>query len=401
MSTRTAGPTTKHAQQRIGLLDTLRGFALFGIVITNAVHVMALWTIPDGSSTDGVGHTLDRLTEATVEALFAGRFYLLFALLFGYSFTLQISAAERVGASVNTRLWRRCLALLLVGVLHLALLWVGDVLAPYALACMVLIVLRGLRPWSAAALGVILYFGWSCWTLLPSAAGPLALLSGVIEQPRIHDGYAGGFIDTFTTQVSLAPGFFLLVLFTNGVPSLGMFLLGMAAGKRGILADAESVSRWAGYALWTGLSVGLPISAVTFADTMGWWQAPMYWAGIQDLVNPLMTVAYLAAIVLLARCPAGRSASEWLGGAGRIAATNYITQSLVFMVIYTGYGFALADEIPIRWVVVLALCTFAGQVFVSRWWLRGHPYGPVEWILRMVTYWAVPPWRSSRLDSRT
>ncbi|MGW4284007.1 DUF418 domain-containing protein, partial [Nocardia sp. NPDC004750] len=340
-------------------------------------------------------------SRATVEALFAGRFFLLFALLFGYSFTLQIAAAERAGVSVNARLLRRCLALLVVGLLDVLLLWVGDVLALYALAGLVLIALRGVRPWFAVTLGAVLYLGWSCWALLPADTGPLPMLSRVIEQPRIHDGYAGGFIDTFTTQVSLAPGVFLLVLFTHGVPSLGMFLVGMAAGKREILADTVVLERWTRLALWAGLGFGLPVSTVTFVETMKWCQAPAYWAGVQDLANPLLTVAYTAAIMLITRSSTGRWVSKWLAGAGRIAATNYIIQSLVLAVLYTGYGFALADEVPIRWVVVLALCTFAGQLVVSRWWLREHPYGPVEWVLRLATYRTVPPWRRPRFGGRT
>ncbi|MGA6209491.1 DUF418 domain-containing protein [Nocardia testacea] len=395
MSTRTAHPAMQSSRERITLLDVMRGFALLGIVVTNAVHAMAMWTIPDCTPTGGIGHTLDRLAEATVEALFAGRFYLLFALLFGYSFTLQIAAAERARVSANARLLRRCAALLFIGVLDVLLLWVGDVLALYALACLVLLALRGVRPWFAATLGAALYIGWSCWGLFPVGTGPLPMLSRVIEQPRIHDGYSGGFMDTFTTQVSLAPGFFLLVLFTHGVPSLGMFLIGMAAGKRRILTDAATLARWTRRALWAGLVLGLPVSASTFADAIGWWQAPDYWAWIQDLTNPIATGAYIAALVHITRFPAGRRVSEWLAGAGRIAATNYITQSLVLTVLYTGYGFALADEMPIRWVVVLALCTFAGQLLASRWWLNRHPYGPVEWVLRLATYRTVPPWRSS------
>jgi len=397
MPTRTGTPTAEVPIQRIVMLDALRGFALFGIVVTNAVHAMAMWTLPDPSRPGGAGDTLDRAASAVVEALFAGRFYLLFALLFGYSFTVQIAAAQRVGASVRSRLLRRCAALFVVGMVDLFLLWVGDVLALYGLACLVLIALRGVRPRVAAALGALLCLGWSVWGLLPAGASPLASLSSVVEQPRIHDGYAGSLVDALGTQLTLAPGFFLLVLFTHGVPSLGMFLLGMAAGKRGMLTDTELLGRWAPRVLLAGLAVGIPVSAMTFAATMGWWQAPSQWSGIQQLANPLMTLAYLAAVVLVVRLSRGTGV-VWLAAGGRIAATNYIVQSVVSSVLYTGYGFALADQVPTRWVVVIALGTFTLQLLASSWWLRRYRYGPVEWVLRGITYWTIPSWRHSPPD---
>ena len=63
------------------------------------------------------------------------------------------------------------------------------------------------------------------------------------------------------------------------------------------------------------------------------------------------------------------------------------------MVVYTGYGFALADDIPPLGVVGIGLLTFAAQLALSSWWLRGHPYGPIEWVLRAATYLTVPAWR--------
>ena len=107
-----------------------------------------------------------------MEALFSGRFYLLFAFLFGYSFTLQIAAAQRAGVSANPRLLRRCAALLVIGLAHVFLLWIGDILTLYAFLCQFLILLRWLRPRAYGA-----QLALSHWWLRGRAYGPVEWLS--------------------------------------------------------------------------------------------------------------------------------------------------------------------------------------------------------------------------------
>ena len=124
-----------------------------------------------------------------------------------------------------------------------------------------------------------------------------------------------------------------------------MFLIGMAAGKRNLFADPDTLRRWALRALVIGFGLGLPISAMTFAETMTWWHAPAVIHGLQILVNPAMTFAYVAVILLAAQSARLGRYTALLAPAGRMAATNYIGQSIVLMLVYTGYGLALADDL--------------------------------------------------------
>ncbi|WP_446222819.1 DUF418 domain-containing protein [Nocardia sp. IBHARD005] len=379
---------------RLAELDILRGFALFGILITNVVVATTLWSAV-GTREHPVlrfGGTVDLLVRATVDALFAGRFYLLFAFLFGYSFTLQIAAAQRAGASPVRRLLRRCAALMVIGLVHVYLLWIGDILTLYAFLCLTLIALRKLRPRTAVIVGVVLYVTWSAWTFLPGPTGVLAF-GEFVDLPAISADYTADFASTFAAQTALAPAFLLLIWFSQGVPSLAMFLIGMAAGKRNLFADPETLRRWSFRALTLGFGLGLPISAMTFAESMTWWDAPAAIHGLQFLVNPAMTFAYVAAILLAAQSAGLGRCTALLAPAGRMAATNYIGQSIVLMLVYTGYGLALADTIEPLAVIAIALLTFAAQLWLSAWWLRGHRYGPVEWSLRAATYLTLPPWR--------
>ncbi|MFF2084396.1 DUF418 domain-containing protein [Nocardia sp. NPDC058176] len=389
--------------RRIAEVDMLRGLALFGILVTNAVVATTLWSVY-GTKDEPVlrfDGAVDQVVRATVDALFSGRFYLLFAFLFGYSFTLQIAAARRAGVAPTRRLLRRCLALMVIGAVHVWLLWFGDILTLYAFLCLILIALRKLRPRTAVITGVVLYTLWSALSFLPGDNSSILALGQIIDLPALAAGYTGSFAKTFDAQAGLAPIFVLVIWFIQGVPSLAMFLIGMAAGKRNLFDDADTLRRWAPRVLVIGLGLGLPISALTFADKMSWWNAPSLIAGLQQLVNPAMTFAYIAAIVLAAQSARTARATALLALAGRMAATNYIGQSVVLMLVYTGYGFALADDIAPLGVIAIGLLTFAAQLALSAWWLRRHPYGPVEWVLRAATYLSIPAWRRPAEQSPT
>lgn len=379
------------ASQRIAEVDLLRGFALFGILIVNVAVATQLWSF-GGTADDprlGFDGPVDHFVNAVVEALFSGKFYLLFAFLFGYSFTLQIAAAQRAGVPANPRLLRRCGALMVIGLAHVYLLWIGDILTLYAFLCLFLILLRWLEPRTAVIGGAVLYFAWSIWAFLPGSGG-VAELAELFDVAALRAGYTGSIGDTFTMQVSQAPWWIILTWFSQGVPALGMFLIGMAAGKRKLFTDQTTLHRWAPRVFVAGLAVGLPVSAVTFSHRIGWLHPPSYWDGIQQVVNPLMMFAYIAGIIMLTRSARTARYVALLAPAGRMAASNYVMQSVVLMVIYTGYGFGLADDVPPAGVIGIALVTYGAQLAFSHWWLRGHAYGPVEWILRAATYLSIP-----------
>ncbi|MBB5917533.1 uncharacterized protein BJY24_006445 [Nocardia transvalensis] len=382
--------------RRIAEVDMLRGFALFGILVTNAVVVTSLLNLvgPEDDPRPRFDGGIDLLTTGLIDGFFLGRFYLLFAFLFGYSFTLQIAAARRADVSPRARLLRRCGALFAIGLAHVLLLWIGDILTLYAVLCLILILLRTLRPRAAVITGVILYVLYSLPSLFAPTSGGISDLAHLFDLQRLQEGFTGSFSDTLHTQLAFGPLFLLFTWVGQGVPSLALFLLGMAAGKRRLFEDGDLIRRWTPRVLWAGFGVGVPVSLITWAVGAEILRPLPLLPGVQELVNPLMTFAYMAVILRLARSR-WASAVARLAPAGRMAATDYIGQSVVFMLVYSGYGLALADDVPPLAVVGIALVTFAAQLWFSAWWLRGHAYGPVEWVLRAATYLTRPCWRAA------
>jgi len=379
-------------------VDMVRGFALFGILITNAAVLTGVLT-SDGPLTPvrlwSHDQALDRIADGVVHGLFTGRFYLLFAILFGYAFTRQLAAARRAGTVGAWRTIRRCGALLVLGAGHAALLWIGDILMLYGILGLVLLLLHRLSSRSALALGAALYLIFCLFAL---QSEPATQWDHWLRLSELRAGYAGSALDTLGAQLVVAPRFVLLTWIGQGVAALAMFLLGMAAGNSGVLGDSDWLRRYVPGVLWVGLGVGLPVSLMTFADIAGLFRAPGFWPAVQELVNPLMAIAY---VVLLIRWSRRRPwLVTWLAPAGRMAATNYLGQSAVLMLLYSGYGAALATRVSAPVVGAIAVITFVAQLVFSRWWLMRYTYGPVEWGLRAVTYRTTSPTTSRSSQPR-
>ncbi|MBZ3913561.1 DUF418 domain-containing protein [Streptomyces acidiscabies] len=387
------------AAPRIDEVDALRGFALLGILMANVMVVSTLVSIRIDDDSLFVPFTgpVDAAVWTVVTSLFLGKFFLLFSFLFGYSFTLQLEAVKRAGVPALPCLLRRCAALFALGAVHAALLWFGDILTLYALLCVVLVVLRNTRPAITAALGCCVLAALSAdklWTLglFPTGGSDLVWFFDATRDA----GFLGGFHDTLHTQLDVGPRFALEVIWPGqGPQALALFLFGFAAGKRRLLTDTDALRPWLGRVQVAGLLVGGPVAVWAAIAERYDTGLPALLEAVVPITDTLVTAFYIATVVRLCRGRAGRRVITALAPAGRMAATNYVAQSAVFMVLYTGYGFALADDVPALGIVALAALTYAAQLAASAWWLRRHPHGPVEWALRAATYARRPRWRSS------
>src|SRR6185369_3113578 len=130
------------ASERIAALDVLRGFALLGVFIMNMpAFSHSLFAVPEVPP-----RLLDAVVAGLREMLFAGKCNLLFGLVFGVGFAIQMA---RLGEAPRrhraTQVYARRLAFLFfVGLVHAMLIWSGDVLLVYALVGFGLLGLRRL-----------------------------------------------------------------------------------------------------------------------------------------------------------------------------------------------------------------------------------------------------------------
>ena len=384
----TEGPVQR---RRVHDVDALRGFALLGIYLVNITFMASAY--PGNLVNDPSFSTpIDNAARFLVTALFSMKFYLLFSFLFGYSFVLQMDAAERVGASFVPRMLRRSLGLFILGVGHIVLLYGGDILTTYAVVCLVLLAMRRVRDRTALLTSGIIY-AFVVLSLVVSAA----FLDRSMFMPSHNEALLTAAAQTQTMLGTPAEivghhvsGLELLVIQAislQGPTGLAMFLLGMVAARRKLFTGLGNRTALLQRIQWIGFAVGLP-GGVFFALMGG---DTNTWATTVSVVTaPLLTAAYVATLIRIMHAPRGAWVRTALAPAGRIALTNYLGQSLVGIILFSGVGLGLAGQVSPPLLIMIALAVFACQVLVSAGWLRRHRYGPGEYLLRCFTNWSWP-----------
>ncbi|WP_051293622.1 DUF418 domain-containing protein [Pseudoduganella violaceinigra] len=377
---------------RLHHVDALRGFALLGILAVN------IWSFADPYFSSGMNNpryheVLDVAVRFMTTLLFEAKFYLLFSFLFGYSFTLQMAAAERAGAAFRPRMLRRSAGLVVLGVLHGCLLFYGDILNLYGLLCLLLVALHERLRRTAEAGAVLLMVAALMLVVLgvlvmltPEAAAPD--LAGVSAKLAAFHGGAGS---TLAYTSGEFPGIAALLMFGQGPSALAMFLFGLGAGRLGLLQSVDAFRPLVAPILRLGAMLGLG-GALLYAAASAF--APggaliLFATALSYLTAPLLTAAYGVGMMLLFESRYGARVVAALAPMGKLALSNYLLQSLVMALLFTGYGLGLCDKLSPIAVIGLVPVIYLAQMALSAWWTTRHVYGPAEWVLRAITNWNV------------
>jgi uncharacterized protein len=394
--------TPVQEQRRIKSLDVMRGFAVLGILAVNAIYFSAPWQT-------GIDPTLPPLAvdENTLWSWFVMHVFFefkcitLFSMLFGVS--IYLVGGERSDAARGALLRRRLFWLLIFGLIHALLIWYGDILVTYAITGFVVLLVRS---WSARTLmtvGVILY------VLSLLGQGFMALLYGIMPAEKI-----GMIHEEMTAVFSVSPedlarmkaayqgniGAGLqenlntwLTFITNAVFGLtlrtaAVMMIGLSLFKWGFLSG--NAPNWL-YGLMLALC-GVSLALIA-------WQAWLNWQAEFDLIHItargqfantalsiFVSIGYASLFILLVKGGL-RFITEPLAAVGRMAFTNYISQSLIMSTLFWGgRGFGLWGEVdrPTLWVIVLGVWVL--QLIWSPLWLSRFQMGPLEWVWRRLSY---------------
>ena len=384
------GPTT----DRIDLLDALRGFALFGILLANILYWSGWIFMQEPARLALAGEAGMRAQHLFHHAFIDGKFYTLFSLLFGIGFSLQLSRLERRGANGVRIFRRRLLVLLAIGVIHMVAIWDGDILTLYALLGLLLPFFRNCsdrRVLTAAVFlilspiaGVALFqtLGWAPHLAINAWADSLAVRLGGTPQDPVAWLQRSDPQAFFAWAASGWPYSLSTRLESWRIPKvLGIMLLGLVLGRRlavGTLLDDRRLM-WA--TVWSGLAVGLPFS-IFYALTPSANQA-----SLPAIIGTVpLALAYAAGFVLL--WPRAKTVLGLLAWPGRMALTNYLMHSVIGIGLFYGIGLGLVGRVPPAGIYLIAVAIFAGQVLFSRLWLAHFDQGPMEKLWRRLTYGA-------------
>ena len=363
---------------RIVSLDLIRGAAVLGILLMNAVSFRfgeaPYFNLSAGGSETRLDWAVGVLGEVFIDQKFMG----LFSLLFGAGMILFIDRASARGRrAVLLNLWRNAL-LLLIGFLH-ALLWSGDVLMAYALSSVVLLALRKLPTRALISLGVAVF--------LLSVATALATQD-------VADSTGASLAGTWTPgEISGDEAVELLVLLGFFLRALGLILVGAGLYRTGFMSGAMPARTYRLTAA-AGLAAGLPLAAagvlVTAANDYS-----REVAFIGQIPNTLGTIpasmGYMGLIILWNNREDGWL-KQRLRAVGRMALTNYLAQTVLGVLVLTTL-LADADGLNRAAVLVFVAAVWALQVWWSHAWLGRFHFGPAEWLWRVATYRRLQPLR--------
>lgn len=400
-----AAPTT-HAtplttptlgEERLDVLDTLRGFALFGILVMN----IPLMAMPIMSPNLAVPQTrLDEAAATLSGFAFAGKFYILFSFLFGYGLAMQLIRAEARGDGlIGRRYFRRIAGLLMLGLLHATLFFFGDILVTYALLGIVLwFVRRWSYTWLLVSFGLVLAaaaFGYAALGAIfgiPDTPQGEEMVQRWIEQAEA--GYLGSFADTVRQRLFDLMFVFPLMILFNWGGAMAFFLLGLCAGKAQVFSRPEQLIAMIRPWLWYALPIGIIANAghvlLIAPDSILGSAAGM---GLLAVGGPALTLCYVAFWLYTHDSPRLAWLTRPLRAAGRVSLSHYLAQSVVCGFVFNGYGLGLYNQLGQAACLGLAVVIFTGLTALAVLWLRFFKYGPMEWLLRSWTYWRIQPLR--------
>jgi|GEM_PF-3635900 len=110
------------------------------------------------------------------------------------------------------------------------------------------------------------------------------------------------------------------------------------------------------------------------------------WQILTLIAGPVLSYGYLALIVTLTRTESWRHRLQPLAAAGRMALSNYITQSIICTLIFYSYGLGLSGQVGAFVGLVISATIWLAQLGVSVIWLKRFRFGPMEWAWRSLTY---------------
>ncbi|MFC3101594.1 DUF418 domain-containing protein [Altererythrobacter lauratis] len=378
--------------QRVTMVDALRGWALLGLFLVHCVERFELyWLNP----------VPDAWFDA-VFAIFAGKAFAIFALLFGFGFATIMGNERARGGDFAGRFAWRLVLLFAIGTLH-ALVYRGDILQVLALVGLLMIPFDRVKTDR-----VLMLLAVGLFAQVPLVWRAFAAEGGAAwaQASAVFAGDSGlAFLATGTLADMLAvnagPGMVAKWSFyieTGRVVEIaGLFLVGMVIQRRGLFANAAQHKR-----LWLGV-LGLSLLAwavVNWAEPrlLPPWlpeSAPMVrqnWEWATGQWRALAaTGVHVAAFVLLWQSGL-RPLLGWLAAPGRMTLTLYVGQSLACVPLLYGWGLGLYDDLSHAEAVLWGLALFALQVLFAKAWFARYRYGPLEWVWRAGTRmtWAVP-----------
>ncbi len=423
-------------QERITILDSLRGIAILGILLMNipGFGLPAPLCYGDLSVLNETTKGINFKTWYFIELSVAGTQRALFSMLFGAGIILFIGRKEKSadGLMPAEYFFRRQLWLLFFGLINaFVLLWFWDILFQYAIAGMLLFAFRRLSAKNLIIAAIICLFiqigrdyvllarekkiistgemlskmdtskikftedqkeKFGAWTSLKEKSTKESKKKQMEKSLRKVRGNYAGFYEyqserSFNTEVNYT---------YNGIWDILIFMfIGMALYKNGILlGNAPIKTYWIMTIVGLGLGVFLTrywlqmFIKLNFDNYQYIKQASLE---LYELVRTIRSIGILGLILLLHKSGLFKWFFALMRPVGQMAFTNYLMQSLLVGLFFYGIGFGMYGKLQFHQIYYVVAATWLLQIIWSHIWLHFFRFGPLEWAWRSLTYWKLQP----------
>ena len=384
---------------RLDFLDILRGLAVLAIFFVNIKSMFA--PFPYYTNPTLWPGEYDMLV-ATLQTFFIDdKWRTIFTLLFGTGIALMTERFDRQESQekASTALLMRRLGFLAgFGLIHLLLIWNGDILFVYAISGLVLLAFRQMDQKNLARWITILFAINFIWMMIfdlgPTFDQELLMeVSGYVwgtdlwyieEAKNIA---LGNISDQMSARLSDAGAYIFLYYLLGGrwLETLIIMLSGMWLFRHGFFNPAFPKRRYLNLAV-IGLGIAFTLDTIRLLamhlsewsfNTWSWTETLNRMDGYFGAVGYMGLVGFLIAMGWR---------PKMLMATGRMAFTNYIACSLIGTSMAYGHGLKMFGTLTNLQLMGLAGAISIAILFWSTIWLTFFRFGPLEWIWRSLTY---------------
>jgi uncharacterized protein len=369
-------------RERVHFLDIVRGFAMLGIIMVNYFLIV--------DSVKGFEAASDDVLHNLVSWFAEGKFVTLFSFLFGVGFMIFMDRAAQRVENPNKLFARRLSILLGFGVLHITFVWVGDILAFYAVTGFLLLAFYKRTPktmlrWIIAL--IVIQFLTPVFTMLYNFINTAAPeMSNVSEFALSSHNSSLTYLESIGARWA-DMGTMIASSFSTVYSMFLMFLLGMYFVKMGLFKDMEAKKH-----IWNRIWI---ISTIAFLITQSSMLLGMLTPSENMEISSVLgqnggltgSMFYMSTLAMLfLHVPRLQGVLMIFTKVGRMSLTCYLLHSIIGTILLLGYGFGLADHIQSAGTFMIGLAVYAVLMIFSTLWLKRFKYGPMEFVWRKLTY---------------
>lgn len=362
--------------QRIPIIDILRGWALFSVVVMNYATIYTWNTHSITVEAD----TLTSLIERISEIILGSKGWTLLALLFGFSFSILLKKISSSGQPTNVFFIKRMMWLFVFAFIN-TLFFGGDILNDYAFMGLILLLFYNLNTKNLFIIGVTILL---LTPFLQSFLGRHHLLFAPKDRDLFYEFYdRNTFFDYIKANLIMRYKWMLRLSYSIilHLIQLGCFLIGAALHRSNFFSIIHSNPKLLKKIFWVSLSLSIVLFFSQILIEKYEWEFNTYYNLFYPEILCIMTFI-TTGIIWMYNAGKAKRIFSGLQIVGKMTLTNYITQNIIAFFLFI----CLKVDWPLYQYILIAILVFILQIIFSRWWLKKYNYGLLEWLWRCLSY---------------